>query len=144
MSSVESKPERSQGTPPPRRRPPTGWAVLGALTLSTIVALGAYWYFREHRPARGAEPEGGPALRLDLNSAEARELELLPGVGASRAMRIVKARERRGGFRKLAELDERGVLGPGASQRLAPYLLPLPGDADAGGASRGPSAAERR
>jgi len=65
-------------------------------------------------------------MKLDINRAEARELELLPGVGPTRAARIVAARRKRGGFRSLSELDERELLGPGSSERLATYLKALP------------------
>jgi len=121
-------------SPEPGRAPvqekglPVGWTVLAALALSGIVLLGALWW-RESR--REGEPRTPPAklrLRLDVNSASAEEFELLPGIGTRRALRIVKARQRRGAFRSLAELDEPEVLGPGTSERLAQYLAPLPGD----------------
>jgi hypothetical protein len=113
--------------PGPGTEPSVGWPVLGALALSAVAGLGIAWLIDEHRSAR-ARPAGGELrLRLDLNRASARELELLPGVGSSRALRLVRERERRGGFHSLRELDERDLLGPGASQRLGPYLLPIAG-----------------
>ena len=65
---------------------------------------------------------------LDLNSATARQLEALPGIGPVIANRIVQLRERRGGFRSIEQL--RQVPGIGA-KRLAAIrelvmLGPLP------------------
>lgn len=104
---------------------PAGWAVLGVMAISALVGLAlASW--TEERGGRRIGPAAAELrLRLDINRASARELELLPGIGASRAMRIVNARRERGRFRTLRELDDKSLLGPGASDRLAPYLLPL-------------------
>jgi competence protein ComEA len=120
-----------------------GWATVLALALTALAALGFVW-LRDRRAAARPRPFDGlrassgepveplPAgdlrLRLDINAASAGELDLLPGVGAFRASKIVEARKARGGFKRLAELDEPGLLGPGAAARLAPYLQPLPGD----------------
>jgi hypothetical protein len=117
-----------------------GWSVLGALALSAVAGLGVAWLIEEHRAARRRPAPGELHLRLDLNRASARELELLPGVGSSRALRLVRERERRGGFHSLRELDESGLLGPGASQRLAPYLLPIAKGEPAPGDVSGPAA----
>ena len=109
-------------------RPLVGWATVMALALTGLAALGFVW-LRERRAAgRPRAPAGELRLRLDLNAASAEELDLIPGVGPGRAARIVEVRKARGGFKRLAELDEPALLGPGASERLAPYLDPLPGD----------------
>ncbi|MFP2909461.1 ComEA family DNA-binding protein [Pyxidicoccus sp. 3LFB2] len=66
----------------------------------------------------GLEPSGAQALalgrRLDLNTATAEELALLPGVGASLARRIVEARETSGRFASWDEVD--AVSGVGAAK----------------------------
>jgi competence protein ComEA len=99
-----------------------------ALALTGLAALGLVW-LRERRAAgRPRPPAGELRLRLDLNAASAEELDLIPGVGPGRAARIVEVRKARGGFRRLAELDEPALLGPGAAERLAAYFAPLPGD----------------
>ncbi len=102
---------------------PLGWIVLGAIAVLAVIALGASWAWGQ----REATSEPPPRMNLDINRASHRELELLPGVGPSRAARIVAAREKRRGFHSLSELDEPGLLGPGAAKRLAPYLQDLPG-----------------
>jgi competence protein ComEA len=104
---------------------PIGWGVLAALALTALVALGAAWSFERRRSAGGKPLPEKLRLRLDLNSASAEELQILPGIGPARAARIVETRHRRGGFKSLSELDEKALLGPGAAERLAPYLLPL-------------------
>ncbi|HOX07890.1 MAG TPA: helix-hairpin-helix domain-containing protein [Planctomycetota bacterium] len=114
--------------PPGREGLHSGWTAVAALALTALAVLGFLWIREQRRAA--AEPPGGTELRLrlDLNAAGVAELQLVPGVGASRAERVVEARRRRGGFRRLAELDEPALLGPGAAERLAPYFQPLPGD----------------
>ena len=104
---------------------PAGWAVLGVLALSALAGLALASLVEERDSDRIGGVSAEFRLRLDVNRATARELELLPGIGPSRAMRIVRARGERGGFRSLRELDDDSLLGPGASERLAPYLLPL-------------------
>jgi hypothetical protein len=126
--------DRGDGRP---RGQPLGWLVLGLISLAVLASLGATWWSgREDRQRHPA-----PRLRLDINRASAPQLQLLPGVGSGRAARIVAARDRRGGFRDLRELDARDLLGPGASRRLAPYLMPI-GQPDREAAG-GPSGREK-
>jgi competence protein ComEA len=50
---------------------------------------------------------------LNLNTATARELQTLPGIGPALAKRIVEFREKRGGFRRIEEL----LAVPGISEK---------------------------
>ena len=43
-------------------------------------------------------------LILNLNTATARELQSLPGIGPSLAKKIVEFREKKGGFKRVEEL----------------------------------------
>ena len=139
MKSVESA---SPGAGPASGGGPVlGWAVLGGLALAACAALGLAWWLEQRRAAVPRPEE--LALRLDVNRASAAELELLPGVGPTRAARLVESRRQRGGFTRLVELDDPGLLGPGAAERLAPYLLPLPAEAPAA-AGAAPSGEARR
>jgi len=52
-------------------------------------------------------------LTLNINTATARQLEALPGIGPVLARRIIQFREQRGGFRRLEEL----LAIPGISER---------------------------
>ena len=56
--------------------------------------------------------------RLDLNRATRAELELLPGIGPSRARAMLRDRELRGDFRCLEDIQRVKGLGPAAVRRL--------------------------
>jgi comEA protein len=64
----------------------------------------------------------GGFRRLDLNSASAEELEILPGIGPKRAAAIVEHRERYGRFEDLRRLTEVKGIGDKTLERIAPYV----------------------
>ncbi|MCW8130661.1 MAG: helix-hairpin-helix domain-containing protein [Planctomycetota bacterium] len=73
------------------------------------------------------DPRAAPSLsRLDLNAASAAELELLPGIGPSKAKKIVEYREARGGFRSVDELAQVRGISKGMAERLAPLVQVAP------------------
>lgn len=51
-------------------------------------------------------------VRVDLNTAEAWELELLPGIGPKLSQRIVEHRQKHGPFRSVSQLDNVTGIGP--------------------------------
>jgi comEA protein len=69
-----------------------------------------------------APPPAAPARKLNLNTATAAELELLPGIGPALAGRIVEHRTRVGRFKSVAELDDVSGIGPRTLERLAPLV----------------------
>ena len=89
----------------------------------------------EHSAERGWTREvscaGGPALRgparllygqaLDPNRADAATLEVLPGIGATRARAILDARSQRP-FASVGELRRVPGIGTTTLARIAPYL----------------------
>lgn len=96
---------------------------LGALARSlghqTIVTSG---------PPRTALPDG----RIDLNSANAAELEALPRIGPALAERIMEHRERFGGFRRIEDLDRVQGIGERTIELLRPFVR-IDEEADSGG-----------
>jgi competence protein ComEA len=85
-----------------------------ALALAAAVAVGA-------APGLAAD---GPHLTgvVNVNTASLEELQLLPGVGESRARAIVAARKQRGGFKSLDELVEVKGIGEASLARLRPFV----------------------
>jgi competence protein ComEA len=53
---------------------------------------------------RTSKTANKPAGMVDLNTANATELEALPGIGSSTAARIVEYRTKNGPFKKIEEL----------------------------------------
>lgn len=76
-----------------------------------------------------AEHAASPALRapqqslVDLNTADVRQLQRLPGVGAKRAQAIVELRQRLGGFRGASDLLRIRGIGRRTLERMAPLLV---------------------
>lgn len=88
---------------------------------------------------------------LDPNVAGAEELDRLPGIGASKALRIVREREENGPYASVDDLARVSGLGPKSVERLKPYLRVVGGGgSDSAGrrgavaAGSGPSAGEGR
>ncbi len=70
----------------------------------------------------GAEPPASPALgrRININSATAAELEVLPGIGPALAQRIIDDRAASGPFASLDHLDRVKGIGPRTIDKLRP------------------------
>lgn len=119
--------------------PETRWFALSfrelrVLLLAAILLLGGIGLARIVRSfcsqeALSVEQRGDlmpePA-RLDVNTARAYELALLPGIGRKIADAIVEYREKQGPFKSLAELDKVPRIGPKTIERLHPHLMCVP------------------
>jgi competence protein ComEA len=87
-----------------------------ALTWLIALAIGA------SAVSAFAEAENGIQGVVNVNTATQEELQLLPGIGESRAAAVIEARKRRGGFQKLEDLLEVKGIGESGLARLRPHL----------------------
>lgn len=62
-----------------------------------------------------------PGERIDVNTADAYDLQRLPGIGETRAQDIISWREAHGPFRTVDELTEVSGIGPVILENLRPY-----------------------
>lgn len=69
-----------------------------------------------------ATSDGPRHLVIDLNTATAADLEVLPRIGPALAQRIIEARDRAGGFTSLDELDAVKGIGPRTLEALRPHV----------------------
>jgi competence protein ComEA len=84
------------------------WLIALAISASALPALA------------GAENDISGVV--NVNTATQEELQLLPGIGESRAVALIEARKRRGGFQKLEDLLEVKGIGEAGLARLRPHL----------------------
>ncbi len=88
---------------------------------------------------RRNEPLGG-AERVDVNRADADQLQRLPRVGPKLAERIIEHRQTTGPFRTLADLDSVAGIGPAMLAAIAAHVdLPEAPAATAARATRAPA-----
>ncbi|HZC38230.1 MAG TPA: helix-hairpin-helix domain-containing protein [Sphingomicrobium sp.] len=56
--------------------------------------------------------------KIDLNHASAQQIEQISDIGPQDARRIIEERDRRGGFKNIAELDQIPGFGPETVKQL--------------------------
>jgi len=122
---------------------PAKWAAVLVLGSASVVGVGWSVLSGHHEgappsvPAAAApavatpddpapEPAPGPppvaSHRVNLNTASASELELLPGIGPALAARIIEYRRTNGAFRNVDGLDEVKGIGPRTLEKLRPLV----------------------
>ena len=71
-----------------------------------------------------AKAASGPALqgKLNLNKADVAQLRMLPGIGVTKAERIVAWRAKNGSFKRVNDLRRVKGFGRKSVKKLAPYL----------------------
>jgi len=94
--------------------------VLAALALA---ALGVSIYRDRFAspPVKSLRETQVKELGVDINSAEAWELALLPGIGQKLAERIIEYRQTHGPFRDVRDLVNVQGIGESMIERLEPY-----------------------
>jgi competence protein ComEA len=74
------------------------------------------------KPSDNASPEYLEKNPLNLNAANAAQLEALPGVGPAMAQKILDYRKQNGGFKSVDELDDVPGIGPKKMETLRPLV----------------------
>jgi len=87
-------------------------ALLSALALGLALAAAS-------APALAAEKLSGV---VNVNTASAEQLTLLPGVGDARAREIIAARQKQGGFKRVEDLLAIKGIGEASLAKLRPYV----------------------
>jgi competence protein ComEA len=107
-------------------------AVLAALILLALVAMGGWWISHSGLGNRLVEADQDQRhatnFQVDINTADLPELTQLPGIGDTLAQRIIETRQTAGPFAQLDDLRNVKGIGPKIMERIRPYLLPMPKD----------------
>lgn len=100
-----------------------GPAKYAALAVLVLLALGGLvWSLTARRPLDENTPAAAlPARKVNVNTADAAELQLLPGIGPALAKRFVTERGRQP-FENLEDLQRVKGVGPRTSQDIAPFI----------------------
>lgn len=78
----------------------------------------------EEGPAEDSHPDSLlPGEVIDVNTADAYDLQRLPGIGEKRAQDIITYREEHGPFRTVDELTEVSGIGPVILEGLREYAV---------------------
>lgn len=65
----------------------------------------------------------GKSTRVNINAASQSELEILPGIGASTALKIIEYREKNGGFKSIEDLKNVSGIGNSKFEALKEYIV---------------------
>ncbi|HEX8171767.1 MAG TPA: helix-hairpin-helix domain-containing protein [Thermoanaerobaculia bacterium] len=93
---------------------------LHIVTVALLMAAFAGAALADAEPA--GEPAAAPAGVVNINTADAAQLALLPRVGEKVAQRIVDYRGQHGTFKKTSELMQVKGIGAKTYERLSPYV----------------------
>lgn len=90
--------------------------------LVAFLVVGASWTLSAESVGLEEGEAQEEALRVNINSASAVELEQLPGIGETVAKRIMEHREKNGAFQKTEELMNVRGIGEKTYMKLRPFL----------------------
>ncbi len=110
-----------------KEKHPPGSTLLLVILIGGLMYLA--WSVLHKKPIDGMPGENPwPDMRINVNSAPASHLQVLPGIGPQLAERIVAYREEHGLFTKLDDMKEVKFIGPSVIARIEPYVVLLPPD----------------
>ena len=96
-----------------------------------LAAVGIVHVVRAIGPTGRVDVPGGgdvlpPPQRLNINTAQSHDLEMLPGIGPSTAQAIVEYRRIHGPFESLEALKDVHNIGPVTLERIRPHAMCAP------------------
>jgi competence protein ComEA len=95
---------------------------LGPVILCVVMAAALISWAGLAGPAKAAKDAGAPSGMVNINTASAEELQLLPGIGQVRADAIVTLRKERGAFKSVDELKEVKGIGDAMLGHIRPHV----------------------
>ena len=104
--------------------------IIISILVVAILAGGAYYSSRVSESAPKvvystsldeAKAEAQTPLLVNINTADAKELDELPGVGPSTAEKIIEYRHRNGSFKSVDELEGVSGIGPKKLEKIKPF-----------------------
>lgn len=100
-----------------------GWFLRGSTSAQPIrVETERTLTAAENTPVALPAPSGNTAPLIDINTAPAKELETLPGIGPKRAADIVAYREEHGPFRIPEDIAKVSGIGESTLEGLIDYI----------------------
>ena len=96
--------------------------ILFLLALVTVIWTGVAWFTSTGGKDSAPSP-GEAAIKVDMNSADLRQIMLLPGLGEKTAQAIIDDRKTRGPFAKIEDLDRVKGIGPATIERISGYAV---------------------
>jgi competence protein ComEA len=101
---------------------PTGDADLDRINLALSLANGQQVHVprmgEEDAPIQSSGDQRASEVRININTADAAALELLPGIGPALAQRIVDYRQAQGPFLRIEDIMEVPGIGPGTFEKI--------------------------
>ena len=104
--------------------------IIISILVVAILAGGAYYSSRVSESAPKvvystsldeAKAEAQTPLLVNINTADAKELDELPGVGPSTAEKIIEYRHHNGSFKSVDELEGVSGIGPKKLEKIKPF-----------------------
>jgi competence protein ComEA len=102
---------------PASAAPPTRTAAAPVATPDEAPAAAA-----KPKPPKRSKSKQALRGKLNLNTATPDQLQLLPGIGPSKADRVVAWRKKNGGFKRIADLRKVKGFGYKTLKKLEPFL----------------------